>query len=583
MQRLILIFSICICFSCADPVDELSGQFHHVIFQYIDSTGNKVASDAIELWSKHHFQKANPNPGELEFDTWYVFNIGSLDHDGHEFIEVAKPRTKIAEVYAFNKKLINDRKLQNINSNVVRIDPSDELILFKIAGLTRQVTLDIRLFRDIKEVQTAIQLDLFFISFVLLLSGLLLLYAIWQSILTRKSFFIFFVIIQIWFIFFLLYDTGFARSWFGDSLHIWIGRISVLIYLISILPFIYSHFRPDNSKSIRWIFGSSLSVVVILLNMMVFIPITHTNSTIFVDILRIFRLTSPLLILYFYKDWFRSKPDFIFTLIITLFAIVPILKSIQNTRILESPILEYSFSVSMIIQSLLWFLYFGIEWKENSQKKLDLLKENSKLEEGYKTQLIKGQEQERKQINQQIQEEIAPAIQALQLLIATDTQRSKSELDEIIEELRYLSRKYISADLDNESLQTELLRFLGLIKTIKPVDIILEYQIDNEVEIEPFLQMNIYRLVQDAVTFSITQGQSSTIIVQLLGDIRQLSLFIEDNSKIDNTQLIQEGEALKNLKARFSDFKHELRINHTVGKGTYLEIVLTNVGFPKIK
>jgi signal transduction histidine kinase len=566
--------------SCTSGDSKLTHPIVDNTFEISDMTGQLAPKDIYRQYEIGNYQLADINPGMVRYDTWYVIDTKHIDLEGFNFLELARPRTYIVEIY-----LINDSKIVPVNfikeshRNIISISNlrAEELIVFKIESLTRQVTLHFNLFEDLSQLIHTQDLNLLYTLLILFLSSLLLLYSSYQSVIFYRRFFIFFTLMQLGYILFLLYDSGYGRFWFGQEISIWMGRSSILLYLALVLPFIYGHYRPRDSHAIKWLLLSSIGIILLIVLLMLTIPITFENSSLFLKITRIFRLSLPLILFYFYKQWFQSKRDFIFTFIMFYISVVPIIKSIQNAGIAEGLFFEHSYSASMIVQSIFWFIYFGISWKEMNQQKLSLIRKQQQLEDGYNQQLIRGQEQERQIINHHIQEELAPAIQTLQLLIKQDEKRSKEELDKIVEDIRYLSRMYISADLDKQSLETEILRFTGLIKTIKPIDIVLEYNLENESSIDHFLLVNIYRLVQEGITNSIVNGDPDLIIVQILGDDQHLVINIEDNSNLNLQEEIQEDEGMKSLRARFSDYNYQMRINHRQKEGKALEIELLNL------
>ncbi|MFY0685980.1 MAG: hypothetical protein JXQ90_02385 [Cyclobacteriaceae bacterium] len=549
--------------------------FRDRTYQVIDTTGELTSREIKKLHESGGSQLVELNPGLVAHDTWYIIDLSDLSTSG--YLEVTRPRTMVKAFYVSNEIGLHQvDRLSEINRNIVPLDAADETLLFKVTSMTRQVTLHFQWFANLSEMHESIHLDLFYIVLIVFLSSILLIYAFWEVVSTRKQFYIYFSAIQFWYLIFLLYDTGYSRYLFGDGIHVWVGRLSVLLYLATILPFIYCHFRPNTKRTTRILFLSSVGVILILFSMMVLAPITYMNSTIFVDILRVFRLCSPIIILYFYRDWFKTRIDFLFTLIVALIATAPILKSIQNARIIEHDFLEHSFSASMLIQSLLWIIYFIMAALKSNREKLLLMRSYQGLQNDYHKILLSGQEQERGLIADKVRKDIIPQVSHLSQTIHAQPKLATGLIDRLISSIRLLSRTFISPDLSTNSLQTELMRYIKLIQGFKDHKIVLDYKLDTYDKQDEFLLISLYRLVQEGISRAIAQ-KAQTTIVQVLGNPDLITVNIEHDGQFRSDTSLVESNELLHIKTRLSDYNYQLNLQHRAGDDNRLEVEILNL------
>ena len=151
-----------------------------------------------------------------------------------------------------------------------------------------------------------------------------------------------------------------------------------------------------------------------------------------------------------------------------------------------------------------------------------------------------------------------------------------NDLQEIEEEVRNVSH-----ELNNES-QFSNIGYKNLIHELLETQSRItnfEYEVnfDEDIlwnEINSGLKMNLYRILQEAITNIIKYSKARNVVVKLGIDDKDLSVLIQDDGIGFNTEKKRKGIGLKNMKSRARKFKGILSINSQKGTGTLVKITI---------
>jgi signal transduction histidine kinase/ligand-binding sensor domain-containing protein len=103
-----------------------------------------------------------------------------------------------------------------------------------------------------------------------------------------------------------------------------------------------------------------------------------------------------------------------------------------------------------------------------------------------------------------------------------------------------------------------------------------ESNLDGNFTLSPGHVLNLYRIIQEAITNCLKHAEPSIITIRMKKTDSTLSLEIEDNGKGFSTKSQDElnGNGLLNIRHRVSELNGEFNVKSTAGKGTTIEITL---------
>jgi len=212
----------------------------------------------------------------------------------------------------------------------------------------------------------------------------------------------------------------------------------------------------------------------------------------------------------------------------------------------------------------------------------------------YRTQIQKEKERaelaildERNRMAREIHDSLAQAFTGISLqleaaknaLIANPENvterlnRAKNLAKEGITEARRSVRALRPEVLEAGDLTTALRQLID--KMISGTNIRNYFCIEGEPRsLTPEIQVELFRIAQEAITNSVRHAQSSEISIQLIYETNMIHLLVKDNGKGFNPQIsYAEGFGLIGIRHRCDRLKGNLAINSAIGKGT--EIIVT--------
>ncbi len=205
------------------------------------------------------------------------------------------------------------------------------------------------------------------------------------------------------------------------------------------------------------------------------------------------------------------------------------------------------------------------------KEQLERLEKEQQL--SFYTAMIKGQEQERKRLAQDLHDGLGGLLSNIKLMLSKDGDRSQllKKLDDAVDELRRIARNMMPETLIRFGLVPALKDYCkGLEKS--GVKISLQtYGVSDEIAVEK--QITIYRIVQELVNNAVKHARSANILVQCVQEDRTFLLTVEDDGNGFDVDIEEgKGVGIVNVKNRVAYLKGNVDIQSERAVGTTINI-----------
>ncbi|MRI00174.1 PAS domain-containing protein [Kriegella sp. EG-1] len=246
-------------------------------------------------------------------------------------------------------------------------------------------------------------------------------------------------------------------------------------------------------------------------------------------------------------------------------------------------------------QSILILCSDITERKQNQLKLEQLTQQNFEERMNQKrlqaSQIVEGQEEERKRIAKDIHDGIGQMLTALRFNIESIDISNREKTVEKIAYLKGLTADLIKGvrtatfnltppELSDHGIFPALHKMTSELAKLTGKNILFENKIEENMRFNSLAETNIYRVTQEAVNNAIKYAESNYILVSIKFSNDILSIIIDDDGKGFNTSIL--GEVPKNnsdggmglffMKERISYINGRLFINSILGKGTKVTI-----------
>ena len=235
------------------------------------------------------------------------------------------------------------------------------------------------------------------------------------------------------------------------------------------------------------------------------------------------------------------------------------------------------------------------ERKENQLKVQELTQQNFEERMQQKklqaSQIVEGQEEERKRIAKDIHDGIGQMLTALKFNIESIDTEDKTKTKEKIAYLKALTSDLIKGvrtatfnltppELGDHGIFPALQKMTAELSKLTGKTILFKNKTDTNIRFDSLAETNIYRVTQEAVNNAIKYAESNYILVTLNYSYPILSVVIDDDGKgFDDTLLAQlpknnseGGMGLFFMKERIDYINGRLFINSEIGRGTRVTI-----------
>ena len=197
---------------------------------------------------------------------------------------------------------------------------------------------------------------------------------------------------------------------------------------------------------------------------------------------------------------------------------------------------------------------------------------------------IKGQELERRRLAQELHDGLGGTLSSikLNLTVMEKEKRVKHDLKSIIQkidnacnEVRTISHHLMPPAFSNHRFSEAVEFLLDDLKQTKKLDITYEIFPKDEIEsIDPKLQNDLYRIIQEIVSNTLKHAEAISIDLQLVLHEEGISLIVEDDGKGFDVEASSSGIGLKNIRSRLELYQGVLRIDSMQNRGTVTDIYI---------
>ncbi len=246
-------------------------------------------------------------------------------------------------------------------------------------------------------------------------------------------------------------------------------------------------------------------------------------------------------------------------------------------------------------QSILILCSDITERKQNALKVEQLTQENFEERMLQKkiqaSQIVEGQEEERKRIAKDIHDGIGQMLTALKFNIESIDIDNKEKTVEKITYLKALTADLIKGvrtatfnltppELGDHGIFPALHKMTVELSKLTGKNILFENRADENIRFDTLAETNIYRVTQEAVNNAIKYAQANYILVTINFKDDILSIVVDDDGKGFDASILNEvpknssegGMGLFFMKERISYINGRLFINSELGKGTRVTI-----------
>lgn len=231
-----------------------------------------------------------------------------------------------------------------------------------------------------------------------------------------------------------------------------------------------------------------------------------------------------------------------------------------------------------------------IMYKERMQRLViaNDITEQRKAEERAISAILEGEERERHRIAKELHDGLGQYLSAANMNLET-VYEDAGEISEplsktfknglqllnyAISETRNISQNLLPKAIQDYGLELALEALINQLKGHNNINFYL-YQKMDDVEIPDNIQINLYRIAQEAINNAIRHGKPKNINVQNIHSLGEILLTIEDDGRGFDTENVGIGGiGLQSMKTRVGAMAANLDIVSTVGRGTIISVIV---------
>ena len=238
-------------------------------------------------------------------------------------------------------------------------------------------------------------------------------------------------------------------------------------------------------------------------------------------------------------------------------------------------------TIGMALLALSIFFFFVTYQKRMLKKQLELNETRARQQEEIIQNTISAQEKERKRIAQDLHDEVGAMLSVVKLNVGRIEKKSeepvakelaaetKTHLDEVIKQVRRISRSLLPPSLDKLGLYFALEELASWVNKSEQLKIVCwksgeQFRFDNTKELA------VFRIIQELLNNAIKHSGADLIEINARFSINfNLMISISDNGKGFNIEeKMSTGLGLKNMESRTQIMKAKFKMKSTPGKGT---------------
>lgn len=235
------------------------------------------------------------------------------------------------------------------------------------------------------------------------------------------------------------------------------------------------------------------------------------------------------------------------------------------------PVVLYGSALEILLLSFTLGLIVAQAIRERSKLTEQLAWEQQRFLQAF----IEGQEEERRRIGRELHDSLGSKLTALKRRLAKpkDYATLEKAVDDVCEDVRNLSHRITPAEIELVGLVEAIRDFVSEIHNPSGLQVRFDaYQVPEELP-EP-ISTHLFRIVQELAQNALKHSQASTLVIQLFGHLKSLTLAVEDNGIGMDVSKKSPGHGLMNIRSRVRQMSGELMVDSQPGKGTSLLIIL---------
>jgi two-component system sensor histidine kinase DegS len=211
--------------------------------------------------------------------------------------------------------------------------------------------------------------------------------------------------------------------------------------------------------------------------------------------------------------------------------------------------------------------------------------ENSSLQKIILSKIVENQENEQNRIAKDIHDGIGQMLTGLKFSLESINLDDKEKSAQKIEYLKQLSGDIINGvrtaifnlmppELSENGIAFSLEKLTQELSKLTGKEILFYNKTDFNQHLDSLIEINIYRLTQEAINNAVKYAESSHIIVELSHTNTSLKIIVDDNGKgfdiktVDKKQNSESGYGLLFMKERIQYINGQVLINSIINKGT---------------
>jgi PAS domain S-box-containing protein len=213
--------------------------------------------------------------------------------------------------------------------------------------------------------------------------------------------------------------------------------------------------------------------------------------------------------------------------------------------------------------------------------------EQKKSEERAISAIVEGEERERQRVAKELHDGLGQYLSAANMNLETVYEDAKEIgephlsifknglelLSHAISETRSISQNLLPKAIQDYGLELGIESLINQLRGTNSVKFYLYQNLDN-VDIPDNIQINLYRVAQEAINNALRHGQPEKVNVQLIYSEGDILLMIEDDGKGFEPAEVLGGLGLQSMKTRAGAMSGSFEVISNTGKGTIISVAV---------